>query len=50
MVVQWARKLSMSRLDVHSDATAGIVEALIAMEASRIASLVMSEVRYWQRW
>jgi hypothetical protein len=33
----------MSLLDVHSDATAGIVNALIAAEAMRTIVLLMSE-------
>ena len=35
----------MSLIDVHSEATAGIVDALIAAEAMRTAILLMIELR-----
>jgi len=42
MVAQRERETSISLLDAHSDAAEGIVEALIATEASRTASLIMN--------
>jgi hypothetical protein len=42
-ITQRVREASISLLDVHSDASAGIVHALIAAEAMRTVTLLMSK-------